>query len=61
MKWLVACWRTIPRQVSGGGRWIPYSAQQVALRRAARLTCVMIGLGGGVVVGGPGTEAIGPE
>ena len=56
-QWLRLCW-TVPAAWVKGGRWIPYSAQQVALRRAARLVCVFLGLGApGGLLPGP----IGPE
>jgi hypothetical protein len=40
--WKVVCW-PMPAAAVPGGRWIPYSATQVALRRAARLVCVVVG------------------
>jgi hypothetical protein len=43
---VVCWWVPAPRWVPGG-RWIGYTAAQVALRRAARLVCVVVGMGAG--------------
>jgi hypothetical protein len=43
---IVCWWVPAPRWVPGG-RWIGYTAAQVALRRAARLVCVVVGMGAG--------------
>jgi hypothetical protein len=40
--WRVICWWT-PAVAVPGGRFIPYTAAQVALRRAARLVCIVVG------------------
>lgn len=42
----VVCW-WVPAAAVPGGRWIPYGAAQMALRRAARLVCVVVGMGAG--------------
>lgn len=48
----VVCWWA-PAVAVPGGKWIPYSAAQVVLRRAARLVCVVIGMGTGEAVLAP--------
>lgn len=48
----VVCWWA-PATAVPGGKWIPFSAKQVALRRAARLVCAVIGFGSGEAVLAP--------
>jgi hypothetical protein len=46
----IRCWWETPKY-NPRGRWIPYTREQVLLRRAARLVCVVI-VGGGALGGG---------
>jgi hypothetical protein len=46
----VHCWWENPKY-NPRGKWIPYTREQVLLRRAARLICVVI-VGGGALGGG---------
>ena len=42
---ILRCWPEAAPTWVKGGKWIPYTARQVMLRRAARLTCVVLQLG----------------
>lgn len=44
----IRCWWEPIRPVIGG-RWIPYTAAQVAARRLGRLVCVVVGTGIGML------------
>ena len=44
MTWIKCHW-SAPHWITGG-RWIAYTAQQVATRRAARLVCTLVVMGG---------------
>lgn len=44
-RWIIKCWSIAASTWAPGGKWIPYTARQVMLRKAARLVCIAIPLG----------------